>query len=222
HGKADGTGRIITTMAGFIITMSPVFILMWTLTGEDTTETMIGMDTDGTMNGSHTGSSERTGRAGRIIDTGKDNESGTSGTINIGLSSRYRNRDVKAKSSIKRGLRSSDIGNRCKSDIDKSSPRSSNTSNNLSNRRDSSPRSSNSKDNPGKLNISIINLRGNNLRANSSTRGNHNISSPKENLKDGMKKRESRRTRGLNIAGVKGIGLLFALNPFNPAGRIRN
>ncbi len=91
HGEVVGIAHFIITRVGLIITMFQVFILMWTQVGEETTETIIGKDTGGTMNGFLTDNFNRTGRAGRIIDTGKGKEHGASRTINIDRNNRYRN-----------------------------------------------------------------------------------------------------------------------------------
>ena len=91
YGKVVGIAHIIITGAGVIITMFPVFILMWTQGGEDTTETIIGTGTGGTMNGFLTNNFNRTGRAGKMIDIGKGKELGASRAINLDHKNRYRN-----------------------------------------------------------------------------------------------------------------------------------
>ena len=57
----------------------------------------------------------RTGRAGLVIGIGKGEEPGVSRTIKLDLNKRDRNYDIKGKSNISRGLRSSDISNKYKS-----------------------------------------------------------------------------------------------------------
>jgi hypothetical protein len=89
-GKVVGTAHIIITGAGVIMTVFQLFISMSTRVGEDTTEIISGAGTDGTMNGFLTGDFNRTGRAGRIIDTGEEKEPGVSRAIEI---DRHNNRD---------------------------------------------------------------------------------------------------------------------------------
>ena len=91
HGKVVGIAHIIITGVGPIITMSQVFILILTPTGEDTTETIIGTDTGGTMNEFLTTDFKRTGRAGILIDIGKEKEVGVSRAINLDRDIRDRN-----------------------------------------------------------------------------------------------------------------------------------
>jgi hypothetical protein len=83
-GKVAGTARIITTGVGLITMLFHFFILMWIRVGEDTTESVAGMDTRGTMTGYLTGDFNRTGRAGAMIDIGKDKGPGASRAINPG------------------------------------------------------------------------------------------------------------------------------------------
>jgi hypothetical protein len=90
-GKVVGIVHVIITGAGVIITLFQVFILMWTLVGEDTTETIIGTGTGGTMNGFPTNDFNRTGRAGIMIDIGKGRELGASRAINLDHNNRDRN-----------------------------------------------------------------------------------------------------------------------------------
>jgi hypothetical protein len=91
YGKAVGIAPIIITGAGVTITMFPVFILMLTRVGEDTTETMIGTGTDGIMNGFLTGGFNRTGKVGKPIDIGKGREPGASRVINLDRNNKDRN-----------------------------------------------------------------------------------------------------------------------------------
>ena len=92
HGKVVGIAHIIITGIGLIMTMSRVFILMWTPVGEGTTEIIIGTGIGGTMNGFLTNDLKRTGRAGRIIDVGRSEElRGGSRTINLDQNTRDRN-----------------------------------------------------------------------------------------------------------------------------------
>ena len=91
HGEVVGIAHVITTGVGLIMTMSRVFILMWTPVGEGTTEIIIGTGIGGTMNGFLTNDLKRTGRAGKIIDVGKSEElRGESRTINLGHNTRDR------------------------------------------------------------------------------------------------------------------------------------
>jgi uncharacterized membrane protein YtjA (UPF0391 family) len=104
-GKAAGIARIIITGAGVIITMFPVFILMSIPVGEDTTGIITGTGTAGTMSGFLTSDFSRTGRAGKMIGTGKGKEPGASRAISRDRSSRDRNYDSNGNSSITRGLK---------------------------------------------------------------------------------------------------------------------
>ena len=79
------------TGVGLIITMSQVFILMWTRVGEDTTELIIGTDIHGIMNGFLTNDFNRTGGAGIMITIGKSKGPGVSRDINLDRSNRNRN-----------------------------------------------------------------------------------------------------------------------------------
>jgi hypothetical protein len=91
HGKVVGIARIIITGVGLIITLFPVFILMWTRVGEATTEIIIGTDTVGTMNGSLTDGFNRTGGAGMTIVIGKGEGPGVCRAISLDRNNRYRN-----------------------------------------------------------------------------------------------------------------------------------
>ena len=91
HGKVVGIGHGIITGAGVIITPFPVFTLMSTQVGEDTTEPVIGPGTGGTMNGFLTDNFNRTGRPGIKIDIGNGKELGTSRVINLDHNHRDRN-----------------------------------------------------------------------------------------------------------------------------------
>ena len=90
HGRVVGIARIITTAAGVIITGFRVFILMWIRAGEDITESIIGTDTDGTMNGFLTSGFNGTGRAGKMIDIGKEKGLGASRAIILDHNNRDR------------------------------------------------------------------------------------------------------------------------------------
>ncbi len=64
------------------------------------------------MNGFLTNDFNRTGRAGKIIDVGKDEElRGASRAINLDQNTRDRNKDNNGNSNITRGLRFSNISN---------------------------------------------------------------------------------------------------------------
>ena len=91
YGRAAGIAHITMTEAGVIISVFQVFILMWTLDGEGTTETMIGKGTDGTMNEFLTNDFNKTGRVGKIVDIGKGMELGASKTFTLGRNNRDRN-----------------------------------------------------------------------------------------------------------------------------------
>ena len=88
---AVGIAHGIMTGAGVIIVMFQGSILMWTQVGEDTTGTVIGTGTRGIMNGFLTNDFNGTGRAGKIIDTGKGKEPGVSRAINLDHNHRDRN-----------------------------------------------------------------------------------------------------------------------------------
>jgi hypothetical protein len=90
-GMGAGIAPVIITGGGFIIEISQPFILMWTQVGEDTTGTVIGTDTGGTMSGSLADDFNRTGRAGTIIDIGKEKEPGACRVINLDRNHRDRN-----------------------------------------------------------------------------------------------------------------------------------
>ena len=90
HGKVDGIAHLITTGVGLFLTVSQVFILMWTLVGEVTTEAIIGTDTRGTMNGLITNASNTAGGAGIMIDIGKGKETGASRAITLDCNNRDR------------------------------------------------------------------------------------------------------------------------------------
>jgi len=105
RGKAVGIAHIIITGDGRIMAMFPDFILMWTLVGEDTIETILGTDIDGTMNGFLIKDFNRTGKAGRRIDTGKNEELGAFRDIKLDRSNSDRSSGISGRRSISRGLR---------------------------------------------------------------------------------------------------------------------
>ncbi len=76
HGKAAGIARGIMTGAGLIITMFQTFIMTCRRIGGDITEIITGKGTAGTINGFLSMMSSETGRDGRMIDIGRDNEPG--------------------------------------------------------------------------------------------------------------------------------------------------
>jgi len=90
YGKGVGIAHTIMTGAGATIAMSQVFTLMWTQAGEDTTETIIGTGMGGTMNGFLTDNSNRTGRVGIMISTGKSKGPGAFRAINLDRNNRDR------------------------------------------------------------------------------------------------------------------------------------
>ncbi len=71
--------------------MSQFSILISTRVGEDIIEIIIGKGAGGTMNGFHTNNFIGTGKAGKMIDVGKDEELGASRTINLYHKDRGRN-----------------------------------------------------------------------------------------------------------------------------------
>jgi len=83
HGKVVGIAHVIMIEAGVIMTMFQDSIMMWTQVGEDTTEIVIGVDIHGIMDGFPTGTFNGTGRAGKKIDVGKDEELGALRIIEI-------------------------------------------------------------------------------------------------------------------------------------------
>jgi hypothetical protein len=82
-GKAVGIAHIIMTEVGVIMTVFQDSISMYTQVGEGTIETIIGTDIDGITNGFLTADFKRTGRPGKKIAIGKDEELGTLRNIEI-------------------------------------------------------------------------------------------------------------------------------------------
>jgi len=105
HGKVVCIAHGIMTGDGLIMTVSQLFILMWTRVGEDITETIIGTNTVGTTNGFLARDFNRTGRAGMIIDTGEEKEPGVSRTIEFHHNNKSRNGDIKENRNITGGPR---------------------------------------------------------------------------------------------------------------------
>ena len=119
-GKAVGTGHVIMTGVGVIMTMFQLFISMSTQVGEDTTGIIGGAGTDGPTNEFPTGDFNRTGRTGTIIITGEEKEPGVSRAIEIAQrSTRDRNLDIKESRNITRGLRFRNISSGDKSEKDR-------------------------------------------------------------------------------------------------------
>lgn len=105
HGKVVGIARVIMTGDGLIMTVSQLFILMWSRVGEDFTETTVGTNTVGTMNGFLARDFKRTGRAGMTMDTGGEKEPGVSRTIEFHHNNKSRNGDIKESRNITGGPR---------------------------------------------------------------------------------------------------------------------
>ncbi len=91
RGRVAGIVHVTMTGDGLIMTACPVFILMSTLAGEDTTETTAGMTTGGTTSEFLTIDFKRIGRAGMINDTGEGKEPGASRAIEVRHSRKERN-----------------------------------------------------------------------------------------------------------------------------------
>ncbi len=81
RGRVAGIVRVTMTGDGLIMTACPVFILMSTRVGEDTTETIVGTTTGGPTSGFLTTDFKRIGRAGMINVTGEGREPGASRAI---------------------------------------------------------------------------------------------------------------------------------------------
>jgi hypothetical protein len=154
------------------------------------------MDTSGTMNGFLIDDFSRTGRTGIMIGIGNGKEPGASKAINLDRINRYRNRDVKDSNNINRGLRYSDIRNRC------SNKDNSNKDRLMFNKHNISHRVSIFRDISSPNNILSLGA--------GSRRWNHKTESLKKNMNEGMKNIEGKKMRSLknyasdNISPQKG------------------
>jgi hypothetical protein len=76
HTGAAGIAHVIMIVVGVITVVCRVFIMMWTLIGEDIIQVVIGMDMLGIIALFHIHNFNQIGEDGKITDIGRNKENG--------------------------------------------------------------------------------------------------------------------------------------------------